>query len=72
MEFQDCLDGTLQELDSAKDVFRNLFSFQKVAYCILYYIILYPVSRVNFFNVKHLVVRKIYVAFYTQRYSHVS
>ena len=39
---------------------------------IVFCIILYPVSRVNFFNVKHLVVRKIYVAFYTQRYSHVS
>ena len=58
----------LQKLDSAKNVFRNLFSFFKVAHCFLYY---NPASGVKLlFNVKHLLGRKIYVAFYT--YSHVN
>ena len=41
-------------------------SFYKVAYCILYYIVLYFVRGVKpLFNGKHLIKRKIYVAVYT-------
>ena len=48
MEFRDCLHKTLRILDSVKDIFRNLSASNKVAYCILYYIVLYPVSAEHY------------------------
>ena len=44
-------------------IFFEIYSASnKVAYCILYYIVLYPVSVVKpFFNGKHLIKRKIYM-----------
>ena len=43
--------------------FETYSASNKVAYCILYYIVLYPVSVVKpfFFNDKHLIKRKIYM-----------
>ena len=47
IEFRDCLHETLRILDSAKGIFEIYSASHKGAYCILYYIVLYLVSRVK-------------------------